>query len=83
MNDIIIAIITGVLSIVGIVLTNFNGNKKVENILETKQAVTDCKIDELTREVRKHNNFAERVPIVEEKISYINERVTNLERNRM
>lgn len=83
MNDIIIAIITGVLSIVGIVLTNFNGNKKVENILETKQAVTDCKIDELTREVRKHNNFAERVPIVEEKISHINERVTNLERNRM
>lgn len=83
MNDIIIAIITGVLSIVGIVLTNFNGNKKVENILETKQAVTDCKIDELTREVRKHNNFAERVPIVEEKISNINERVTNLERNRM
>jgi len=83
MNDIIIAIITGVLSIIGIIITNFNGNKKVENILETKQAVTDCKIDELTREVRKHNNFAERVPIVEEKISNINERVTNLERNRM
>lgn len=83
MNDIIIAIITGVLSIIGIIITNFNGNKKVEHILETKQAVTDCKIDELTREVRKHNNFAERVPIVEEKISNINERVTNLERNRM
>lgn len=82
MNDIIIAIITGVLSIIGIVITNFNGNKKVENILETKQAVTDCKIEELTREVRKHNNFAERIPIVEEKVNNISERVTNLERNR-
>ena len=81
MNDIIIAIITGVLSIIGIVITNFNGNKKVENILETKQAVTDCKIEELTREVRKHNNFAERIPIVEEKVNNISERVTNLERN--
>ena len=83
MNDIIIAIITGVLSIIGIVITNFNGNKKVENILETKQAVTDCKIEELTREVRKHNNFAERIPIVEEKVNNISERVTNLERNRI
>lgn len=82
MNDIIIAIITGVLSIIGIIITNFNGNKKVENILETKQAVTDCKIEELTREVRKHNNFAERIPIVEEKVNNISERVTNLERNR-
>lgn len=80
MNEIFVAIITGVLSIVGIIITNFTGNKKVEGILETKQAVTDCKIEELTREVRKHNNFAERMPIVEEKITNLSDRVKILEK---
>lgn len=79
MNEIFVAIITGVLSIIGIIITNFSGNKKVEGILETKQAITDVKIEELTREVRKHNNFAERMPIVEEKITNLSDRVKILE----
>lgn len=61
-------IITGVISLLGVLITNVISNKKVEGILETKQAVTDCKIEELTREVREHNNFAQRVPVLEEKV---------------
>lgn len=48
--------------------------------LEKHQAVTDTKIEELTREVRKHNNFAERVPVLEEKISVANHRIADLEK---
>ena len=54
-------------------------NRKIEHQLDTAQAVTDCKIDELTREVREHNNFARRVPVVEEQIKVINHRIADLE----
>lgn len=53
--------------------------EKTEHKLETAQAVTDCKIDELTREVRLHNNFAQRVPVMEEQIKVINHRIADLE----
>lgn len=43
------------------------------------QAVTDCKLDELTREVRMHNNFAQRVPVIEEQVKVINHRIADLE----
>ena len=56
-----------------------NSNRKIEQQLETAQAVTDCKIDELTREVREHNNFARRMPVVEEQIRVINHRIKDLE----
>ena len=49
-------------------------------MLSTSQAVTDCKIEELTREVREHNNFAKRMPVVEEQIKVINHRIDDLER---
>lgn len=55
------------------------GRKKTEQKLQTAQAVTDCKIDELTREVRLHNNFAQRVPVMEEQIKVINHRIADLE----
>ena len=61
------------------VLTVSSGQKKTEHKLETAQAVTDCKIDELTREVRLHNNFAQRVPVMEEQIKVINHRIADLE----
>ena len=51
------SITVGVLSLVGVIITNSNSNRKIEHRLETAQAVTDCKIDELAREVREHNNF--------------------------
>lgn len=80
MGAIIAAVITGVLSLVGVVLSNMSSNKKIENALTTSQAVTDCKIEELTREVREHNNFAKRMPVVEEQIKVINHRLDDLER---
>ena len=79
MTDIIVAIIVGGLSLVGVILTNASSNKKVESKIETAQAVTDKKIEELTREVREHNNFARRVPVVEEQIVSINRRLDELE----
>ena len=79
MTEIIVAIIVGGLSLVGVILTNAASNKKVESKIETAQAVTDTKIEELTREVREHNNFARRVPVVEEQIVSINRRLDELE----
>lgn len=73
------SVIVGVLSLIGVIITNSNSNKKIEHQLETAQAVTDCKIDELTREVREHNNFARRMPVVEEQIKVINHRIADLE----
>lgn len=82
MESIIGAIITGVLALIGVVITTFSSNKKIENQLTTQQAVTDTKIDELTREVRAHNNFAQRVPILEEQMKVANHRIEDLENER-
>lgn len=79
METIISAAITGGLALVGVIISNIQSNKKIEKKLEIAQAVTDCKIDELTREVREHNNFARRMPVVEEKIKVINHRIDDLE----
>lgn len=79
-ETIITAIISGGLALIGVIFSNMQSNKKIENQLDKKQAVTDTKIEELTREVRKHNNFAERVPVIEEQIKVINHRLTDLEK---
>lgn len=80
METIIGCIITGGLSLVGVVLSNLSNNKKIKNTLSTQQAVTDTKLEELTREVRSHNNFAQRVPVLEEQIKVANHRIEDLER---
>ena len=80
MDVIIAAAVTGILSFLGVVVSNIGNNRKIENALSTSQAVTDCKIEELTREVREHNNFAKRMPVVEEQIKNINYRLEELER---
>ena len=79
MESIIYALVAGGLTLIGTVLTVSSGQKKTEQKLQTAQAVTDCKIDELTREVRLHNNFAQRVPVMEEQIKVINHRIADLE----
>lgn len=79
MESIISSVITGGLALVGIIITNLASNKKIQNQLETAQAVQNCKIDELTREVREHNNFARRMPVVEEQIININQKIDKLE----
>lgn len=79
MTEIIVALITGGLAFLGVVVTCNKNNREIQAKLETAQAVTDCKIDELTREVREHNNFAKRMPVVEEQIKVINHRLSDLE----
>ena len=73
------ALITGVLSLAGVVCTCYMTARKGESTLRLSQAVTDTKIQELTREVREHNGFAKRMPVVEEKIKTLCHRVTSLE----
>ena len=79
MTEIIIALITGGCSILAVVLTNRSANNKIMHNMNTQQAVTDTKLGELTREVRAHNHFAERMPVVEEQIKVINHRIEDLE----
>ena len=67
-ESIIVALITAAVTLIGVLISN----SKV-------QAVSETKIEELTREVREHNNFARRVPIVEEQIKVINHRISDLE----
>lgn len=79
MEGIIAAIITGALSLIGVVISNLAANAKMAKELEKAQAVTDTKIEELTREVREHNNFAKRVPVLEEKAKVADHRISDLE----
>lgn len=79
MESIIVAIITGGLALAGVVITTMSGNRRVQTQLEKHQAVTDTKIDELTREVREHNGFARRVPVLEEQMKVANHRIEDLE----
>lgn len=80
MDNIIVALITGVLSLVGVVLTNTAAARRTESKIAMAQAVTDTKLDELTREVREHNGFARRMPVVEEQIKVANHRISDLEK---
>ena len=73
------AIVVGVLSLIGVMITNNKSNAKMQNDIKTAQAITDERISELTREVRLHNNFAQRIPVIEEQIKVVNHRVGNLE----
>ena len=80
MNEAILtAIITGGLSLMGSLIAMISGNKKITQEMKIAQAVTDTKLDELTREVREHNNFAQCVPVLEEQIKVANHRIEDLE----
>ena len=73
------ALVTGGLSLAGVIISNLLAARKTEAAMRINQAVTDTKLEELTREVRAHNNFAQRMPVVEEQIKAMNQRVGNLE----
>ena len=68
MENIIVALITGGVTLVGVLISN-----------QKSQAVTDTKLEELTREVREHNHFARRVPVLEEQMKVANHRIDDLE----
>ena len=69
MNEILVACITGGLTLLGVLASN-----------RKSQAVTETKLEELTREVREHNNFARRMPVVEERLRSLEQRIGQLER---
>ena len=69
MDAIVVALISGAVTLLGVLIAN-----------SRTQAVTETKLDELTREVREHNNFARRMPVVEEQIKDLNRRLSALER---
>lgn len=73
------AIIVGALSLVGVIITNNRANNKMQTGMKTAQAVTEERISELTREVRMHNDFARRIPVIEEQVKVVNHRVADLE----
>lgn len=79
METIISAAISGGLALIGVIVTVNKGNQKIVAELKAEQAkaqaVTDVRLDELTREVREHNNFAKRMPVVEQKIESIDEKM--------
>ena len=80
METIIAAAITGLLALLGVVITSRSNCRKIadqtERQLQTSQALMNQRLDELTREVREHNNFARRMPVVEQKIENIEEKIT-------
>ena len=76
---IIVSIISGIFTLAGTIISVVVGFSKTSQKAAIQQAVTDTKLDELTREVRKHNNFAERMPVLEEQIKVANHRIADLE----
>lgn len=79
---IIVAIITGGLSLIGVIVSNNRTAQSMDAKLDKQQAVTETKLEELTREVRAHNNFAQRIPVLEEQIKVANHRIEDLEKER-
>lgn len=79
MVEIAVAVISAIATIVGVIITTSKSGEKLTKEFTTKvevaRAVTDTKIDELTREVREHNNFARRMPVLEEKVAAIEKRL--------
>ena len=80
MNEsVIVALVTAGAAILSNVVLSNKNSREIDHKLETHQAVTDTKLEELTREVREHNNFAKRMPVLEEKITVANHRIADLE----
>jgi len=80
-EEIIMSLISAGVAIISCLISSFIASSKAISYIEKTQAVTDTKLEELTREVRRHNNFAERMPVVEEQVKIINHRINNLEKN--
>lgn len=73
------SVLVGLLAFFGVLITNSRANQKMQSESKAERAVTDEKLSELTREVRAHNDFATRIPVLEEKIKALEQRVTTLE----
>jgi TolA-binding protein len=84
MNELLVTALSGLLTLIGVCVTAWASAKKtrdqVADRLRVAQAVTDTKLDDLSREVRAHNDFASRIPVLEEQIKVINHRIADLEK---
>lgn len=78
--SIIVALISAVATISTVIISNGRHSAEMDAKLDKALAIQETKLEELTREVREHNNFARRMPVVEEQIKVINHRLSNLER---
>ena len=76
------SLITGLLSLAGVMLSNLLSDRRREAAQKIAQAVTDARLEELTRAVRLHNNFARRMPVVEEQIKILQHSLEKLEKER-
>lgn len=74
-----VALISGGLALLGVIITSISTSRRMSAQLERNQAIMDTKLEELTREVRLHNNFAQRIPVIERDIKVINHRLDDLE----
>ncbi len=79
-ESILVAVITGGLSLVGVVITSMATARKQEQAQAVAQAVTETKIDNLTQEVRQHNGFAQKIPLLQAECENLKRRVTDLEK---
>lgn len=79
-DGIVVAIISGILTLAGTIITVVAGMSKTAKNIEIVQAVTNEKLNSLTEEVKKHNEFGQRIPILEERITNLNQRVDQLEK---
>ena len=77
---ILVAVITGGLSLVGVIITSMATTRKTEQAQAVAQAVTETKIDNLTQEVRQHNGFAQKIPLLQAECDNLKRRVTDLEK---
>ena len=77
---IIVALITGILAFAGTAITVYSTNRKTQSDIQTNQAVMSAEINALKAEVEKHNNYAMRMPVVDEQIKVINHRIDDLEK---
>ena len=79
-DAIIVGLLAAIASIIAAVVTSKGTQTKVQNELHEQNAVQNVKIDHLTEEVRRHNDFAQRIPVLEEKVKVANNRISDLER---
>ena len=80
-ETILVALSTGGRSLLGVIITSNKTTRDVEVKLDKQQAVTETRLEELTREVREPNNFARRVPVLEAQLKVVNHRIADLEHN--
>lgn len=80
MTEIVVAVVTGIATVLAVILTSSRTGRDMDAKLDKSQAVTETKLDALTEEVRRHNNFAQRIPVIEEQMRVANHRIDDLEK---